>query len=175
MGRPKGTKDKRYDTDPNDTSMNIKFLFNLTRWKNTAKVDLHDPDQLMTRIEDFFEMCIQEGHKPTLTDLGIALDIPREYIYMIVSGNYYGHVHIERMPKECVQAVKDAYNIIKGNVESMIVNGQINPVAGIFLAKNMGIKDTNDMFDAQTQKEKVDVERLKTQYLHQLPDKEKGD
>ena len=52
----------------------------------------------------------------------------------------------------------------------MLVSGEMNPIANIFLAKNMGIKDYSAEADIAP-KEQPDVEQLKAQYLNQLPDK----
>ena len=158
-----------WNGDPKAVTSNLDFLIKLTQLKNANKIDIFDPDQLKSRINDYFVFARDAGHKPTLSELAIALGIPREYIYLIVTGNYKGYVTLAKLPAECVDAIKDGYNIIRGNVESMLVSGEINPVSGIFLAKNMGLKDTNEMFDSQSQKETPDIERLKTQYLNQLP------
>ena len=158
-----------WNGDPKAVTSNLDFLIKLTHLKNADKIDIFDPDQLKKRINDYFIFARDAGHKPTLSELAIALGIPREYIYLVVTGNFRGHVSLSKLSAECVDAIKDGYNIIRGNVESMLVSGEINPVSGIFLAKNMGLKDTNEMFDSQSQKETPDIERLKTQYLNQLP------
>lgn len=158
-----------WNGDPKAVASNLDFLIKLTQLKNADKIDIFDPDQLKTRINDYFVFARDAQHKPTLSELAIALGIPREYIYLIVTGNYKGYVTLAKLPAECVDAIKDGYNIVRGNIESMLVSGEINPVSGIFLAKNMGLKDTNEMFDSQSQKETPDIERLKTQYLNQLP------
>ena len=155
---------------PETVTSNLDFLIKLTQWKNSQRINIYDPDQLKSRIDDYFLFARDAGHKPTLSELAIALGIPREYIYLIVTGNFKGHVSLSKMSADCVEAIKDGYNIIRGNVESMLITGEINPVSGIFLAKNMGLKDTNEMFDSQTQKETPNIDRLKAQYLNQLPD-----
>ena len=165
-----GKRGPKTNGRPETVTSNLDFLIKLTALKNAEKIDISDPVALKKRISDYFEFARDSGHKPTLSELAIALGINRNYIYMIVSGNHRGHVALSKLPAECVEAIKDGYNIICGNIESMLASGEINPVSGIFLAKNMGLKDTNEMFDSQTQKEIPDMERLKTQYLNQLPD-----
>lgn len=169
MGK-KGNRKQDWNGDPKSVSSNLDFLIKLTALKNAEKIDIFDPIALKKRISEYFEFASAAGHKPTLSEMGIALGIPREYIYLIVTGNFKGYTTLSKLPPECVDAIKDGYNIVRGNIESMLVSGEINPVSGIFLAKNMGLKDTNEMFDSQSQKEIPDVERLKTQYLNQLPD-----
>lgn len=157
--------------EPLKTRNNLDFLIKLTEWKNTEKIDIFDPNQLKQRLNDYMYLARDCGSSPTVSDLEIVLGIPREYIYMVLSGNYRGHITLSKLPQECISAIKDTYNIIRGSVEKGIATGAMNPVSGIFLAKSMGIKDTNDAFESQTQKETPDIERLKTQYLHQLPEK----
>lgn len=160
---------KEWNGNPEAVKDNLDFLIRLTQWKNSERINIYDPEELKKRINDYFMFARDAKHKPTLSELAIALGIHRNYIYLIVTGNYRGHTSLAKLSPECVEAVKDGYNIICGNIESMLVSGEINPVSGIFLAKNMGLKDTNEMFDSQTQKETPDVERLKAQYLNQLP------
>lgn len=166
---------KDFKTEPEQTHSNLDFLIKLTEWKNSQKINLSDPDQVKQRLNDYIYLARDCKTQPTIGDLEIVLGMPRQYVYMIVSGNFYGHRTIQNLPTEVHNAIKDTYNIIVGNVEKSIATGSINPVSGIFLAKSMGIKDTNDIMDVQTPKETPDLERLKTQYLHQLPQKEEGD
>lgn len=171
MARKFNTKED-FKGEPNKTRENLDFLIKLTEWKNSERIDIFDPQQLKQRLNDYMYLARDSGTSPTVSDLEIVLGMPREYIYMVLSGNYRGHTTLAKMPIECVNAIKDTYHIIRGSVEKGIATGTMNPVSGIFLAKSMGIKDSNDAFDAQTEKENTDFEQLKTQYLHQLPDKE---
>lgn len=159
--------------DPKNVSSELDFQIALTQWKNTEKIDIFDPVQCKQRVEDYFMFCRDHGHKPTLTEMGNVLGIHRDQISQIVHGTHYKNSKYARLPIESVRAIVDGYNIIKGMVESMLVSGEMNPISNIFLAKNMGIKDYSTEADT-TPKEAPDLERLKTQYLNQLPDK-RGD
>lgn len=170
MTRKFNTKED-FKGEPSKTRDNLDFLIKLTEWKNSEKIDIFDPNQLKQRLNDYMYLARDCGTSPTVSDLEIVLGIPRQYIYMVLSGNYRGHTTLAKLPTECVNAIKDTYHIILGSVEKGIATGAMNPVSGIFLAKSMGIKDTNDVFDSQVEKENTDFEQLKTQYLNQLPDK----
>ena len=159
--------------DPNNISSELDFQIALTQWKNTETFDIFDPDQCKKRIEEYFLFCREHGHNPTLTELGNVLGINRNQVSQIANNTHYANSKYARLPVGSTRAITDGYNMIKGLVESMLVNGGMNPISNIFLAKNMGIKDYSSDGE-ETPKEMPDLERLKTQYLNQLPDK-RGD
>ena len=161
----------RTKSDPKQVEETVDFLIKITAWKNSQKVDIFDPTQCRERVSEYFMLCRDAGHRPTLQELAIVLGVDRRRLMEIYTGNHYAGSKYARLPFESQQAIIDAYNIVLGNVEAMLANGAINPISGIFLAKNMGMKDTNDYFDSGSTRETPDVERLKTQYLNQLPDK----
>ena len=171
---PKGDGMKaKMKTDPNEMGA-IAFGLKLTKWKNVQRIDVFDPEQCRERIEEFFMLCIQENHRPVMGELATALGISRENLSRIIHQNNYAGSMYARLPKECVDAMVDGYNIIRNAVESNLASGTGNPIAQIFLAKNLGLKDYNDDVGG-TVREQVDLERLKTQYLNQLTQKEDPD
>lgn len=177
MARPKGTTGtKRKDFEATAEELKgIAFGLKLTKWKNVERIDIFDPEQCRERIEQFFLLCIQEEHRPVMGELAVALGITRENLSRIVTNHHYVGSKYINLPVECVAAIIDGYNIIRNGVEYNLATGTGNPVAQIFLAKNLGLKDYNDDGDG-IPKERVDVEQLKTQYLNQLAaPKESGD
>lgn len=170
---PKGDKQKeKFKVDPEDVSSEIDFALRLVAWKNTEKIDVFDPEQCRKRVEEFFLLCRETGERPTVSAFASALGMRREYISDIYTGNFHHIWSYAKLPTESVRAICDGYDIIRMMVESNLHKGKGNPIAGIFLAKSMGIKDHDDNFESTTQKELPDLERLKNQYLNQLPQKE---
>lgn len=159
--------------DPQTVTTELDFQIALIQWKNKKKIDIFDPVQCKERVEDYFVFCREHGHKPTLTELGNVLGVHRDQISQIVHNTHYPGSKYAKLPDGSKRAIMDGYNIIKGMIESMLVSGEMNPISNIFLAKNMGIKDYSTEVD-MTPKEQPDMEKLKAQYLNQLPEK-RGD
>ena len=67
--------------------------------------------------------------KPTVNGLCNSLGISRDTLCQWKNGNYRTSSHSD--------VIKKAYNILENLWENYMQNGKINPVAGIFLGKNM--------------------------------------
>ncbi len=129
----KPIKRKRVDYMPNtEEGYNSKALLYLMDLKNTAEINTKDPDQVRDRIEWYFNKCIEYDMKPGVESLAVALHVDRTTLYRWAKGQMNTQSGI-------TPAVKDAYQVITAMMENYMMNGKINPVAGIFLmSNNMG-------------------------------------
>lgn len=106
-------------------------------------IDLQDPDQVQSRIEDFFVTMANTDTKPTVAGLGMALNgMSRRTLYGIV----YQDALKGTLPAETIRLIKAAYATMEELWEGYMQHGQINPVTGIFLGKNhYGYQDRSEV------------------------------
>lgn len=126
-GTTKGTKrnDLVPQTKPGDNSRYIKNALGIY---NMAPIDVSDPKQVEQRVVEYFNYCAQNDMKVGQEGLCFALGISRQTFWNWASGQYRGSTHLD--------VVKKAQAFLRMNWEQYMLNGKINPVAGIFLAKN---------------------------------------
>lgn len=136
---------------------NAKYLSNALSIFQLPPIDLFDPEQVQNRLEEYFRMEIGNDMKPTVTGLAMALGVSRDELWKIRTGNWgdgrTGKLGgLAGLPKEVVDTVKKAYDILTRLWEDYMQNGKINPMAGIFLGvNNYGMKNTKDVVIETTQ------------------------
>ena len=106
-----------------------------------------DVEAVKARIREYFQIEARWGYKPTVAGLGMALNgMSRQRLWEIKTGNF-GNVRgiTTRLPVPVMDAIKKAYAIMEQWWEDYMQNGKINPVAGIFLGKNLyGYQDRTE-------------------------------
>lgn len=122
---------------------------------SSKPVDIQNPDEVQDRIKEYFELCMANDMKPTIPELGMAFGHNRDWVLRIVQGR---HTTLNDISMGYFQA---AYNMINGQLEQYMLNGDTNVVAGIFIAKNnFGYKDQQETVVAHTIDVKKSVEQL---------------
>lgn len=90
------------------------------------------------RIRWYFQHCIDSDMKPTVTGLCNSLGIDMDTFRRWGNGTYREKTHSG--------TVKKAYAVLHELWEDYMLNGKINPVAGIFLGKNnFGYTDKQEL------------------------------
>lgn len=118
-------------------------------------VDINNPDEVSSRIREYFELCMANDMKPTIPELGMAFGHGRDWLLRIVQGRAITLNDIS------MNYFKSAYDMINGQLEQYMLNGDTNVVAGIFIAKNnFGYKDQQETVVAHTIDVKKSVEQL---------------
>lgn len=144
-GRPKGSKNttirKDHDIQSNSgtgkNTITTRFAMELNR---LPKIDVNNPEQVKTRIEEYFSICSLFDLKPTIAMLAVSFRVSRITLF-----NWLNNRNDTLQNSESVNAIKEAYNIINGLYETYLTEGSIIPVSSFFLMKNnMGYKDTTD-------------------------------
>ena len=129
---PKGVPAKGKRNPPTyglDEGDNSKFLRHALGTMNMAPIDISKPEQVEGRIEEYFHYCIDSDMKPTVNGMCNALGIHRDTLHTWRTGEFREGTH---------QAiVLKAYRVLEELWEDYMLNGKINPVSGIFLAKNL--------------------------------------
>lgn len=126
--------DRTVQTEPGDNAQYIRHaLANL----NMPPIDISDPRQVEERIMWYFNHCIEDDMKPTVAGFCNALGVTRETLRTWKSGEYRAGTHQD--------IIKKAYALLEEQWEHYMVNGKVNPVTGIFLAKNnFGYQDKQE-------------------------------
>ena len=113
---------------------------------NLPKIDVHDPEAVQQRLNDYFGYMASQDAKPTVAGMAMALGMDRRRLWEIKTGNYHTSKSLEDLPNEVTDLIKKAYSLMEYLWENYMVNGKINPVTGIFLGKNnFGYQDKQEM------------------------------
>lgn len=144
---------------------NQKTLSLSIQLASLPKIDLDDYQLVQSRIGDYFNLAMEAGSKPSLAGLALALGVERNTILNWASG-------VNR-PSTYGDLILRAKTIIEEQLETGIVNGEVNPVGAIFVMKNnFGYKDIQDVKIApETGKTQAELEQ---EYIKALPDEKKG-
>lgn len=120
------------------TSMNLHFM-------NLPKIDLHDEKAVQDRLNEYFDFMIQNDMKPSVSGMAMALGLDRRRLWEIKTGNTQGSGvlgGLSSLPQEVTDLVKKAYQLLECLWEDYMLNGKINPMAGVFLGvNNYGYQD----------------------------------
>jgi len=93
------------------------------------KVDMTDEKQVAQRTAEYFEICCKYSINPTIAGYSLALGISRIETYRVQAGQRVKN-------REVTEIVQRAYSTISAYAEEEMMDGKINPVAGIFLMRN---------------------------------------
>jgi hypothetical protein len=129
-------------TEPGD---NQKYIAVSMKLFNLPTIDLHNPEQVDARLNEYFQIQFEADLKPTVAGMAMALGIDRRRLWEIRSGNYHTNKWLESLPTSTTDSIKRAYDFMENLWENYMQNGKINPVSGIFLGKNnFGYQDKTE-------------------------------
>ena len=125
---------------------NANFLSVSMKLFNLPKVDLHNPDEVEHRLNQYFQIYYEADLKPTVAGMAMALGVARRRLWEIRNGVKMGGQSEYDLPTLTLDLVKKAYFLLENQWETYMQQGKINPVSGIFLGKNnFGYKDQQEM------------------------------
>lgn len=110
-------------------------------------IDLSDTEQVENRVKGYLNYCIEGNYKPTVSGLAFVLNkMSRQTLWAIVNDQPTGGAgYSPDVTPEVADCLKNAYQLQEVLWESYLSEGKINPVSGIFLAKNnFGYKDQTE-------------------------------
>lgn len=164
-GKPRGGNNILTDSALNiDAGDNTKYLSLGMELFNLPAIDLKEPEQVVSRLNEFFEIHARYDMKPTVAGMGMALGLDRRRLWEIKTGNFGTQKSLSELPTLTKDSIKKAYNYMEILWENYMQNGKINPVSGIFLGKNnFGYQDKQEMvLTPNTNNEpEYDVEAIK--------------
>lgn len=125
---------KKRNLTNNDETLTTSDLIDLSlRVAKLPPIDNTNAQQLAARIDEYFQMCLDAGVKPTLNGIASATGLDRRRLWEMRTdvpgrGTLYS--------RKCRDVVKLAYSVLENLWESYMQEGKINPVSGIFLGTN---------------------------------------
>ncbi len=146
---------------------NNKFTTFALAIMQLSDIDIKDPVQLRGRLEEYFQLCADHDMKPAVAALALALGIDRRRLWEINTDQ----ARQLSLPQECKQLIKMAYTSLEVLWEGYMTSGKINPVSGIFLAKNnFGYRDTQEyVVTPNTMKSDTPIDVIEAKY-DELPE-----
>lgn len=159
-----------YKLEPGD---NTKFTMIGLELMRMEPIDLHSLDEVNQRLDDYFMLMGERDVKPTVAGMAMALGIHRRTLWAIANdGQMGGRGNLPNLPADVTHSIKRAYFMMELMWEEYMVHGKINPVTGIFLAKNnFGYQDKQEMVLTPNTSDTVQSpQELERRYLGALPD-----
>ena len=156
-------------TDPGD---NAKYISVSLQLFNMPSIDLHKPELVQERLTEYFEIHVKADLKPTVAGMAMALGIDRRRLWEIKTGVSTSNRWVEDLPFETKDSIKKAYDFLETLWENYMHNGKINPVSGIFLAKNnFGYQDKVEHVLTPNMNNSADysAEDIRKRYLSDSP------
>jgi len=143
---------------------NSKFIRLAMTSLDLPPIDVSDPDQVKTRIAEYFIHCADNDRKPQIVGMANWLGVSRDTINSWKRGEYRSETHSD--------LIKKAINIIEELWGDYMLNGKINPVAGIFLAKNfLQYSDTQQIIVTPNNPlQDLDAETARKRLVDAIPD-----
>ena len=90
------------------------------------------------RCFDYLEICMRHSMKPSFAGLALAIGVSRATLLDYING-------VTSMPNSNRAVLQRFSGLLNSLMEDYMQNGKINPVAGLFIAKNnFGYKDTQE-------------------------------
>lgn len=114
-----------YGTEPGDNSRFLRMA--LESW-DLPPVDISDPKQVEDRIKLYFNHCVENDRKPTIVSMANWLGISRDTLNSWKRGEFRSETH--------TPIIKKAFAVLEEQWADYMMNGKINPAAGIFIGKN---------------------------------------
>ena len=169
-GRPKGTGgNKRPDRSAAmsvhaKAGDNRKYLEHSMTMFDWPVINARRPEQVKERIGMYFALCAKDDMKPSVAGMALAFGIDRRTLWKWANG-----IESDYIPAESRDFIKKAYQFLNAQMENYMQNGDINPIAGIFLMKNMGYADKQEVVVTPNQLgEQLSANDLQKKYLEDV-------
>jgi len=156
--KPLPKKQQDLDTLTKDEAKQyLKFAMKI---KGLSKIDLNDVVKVKERTKEFFDLCDSVGVRPTRAGYALALGCTTTKIDWIMNNK-------SMVDTKTAEIVKEAMQVLEMVWETCMVEGKINPVSGIFIAKNQfGYVDSKEVIVAPKEDNKtLDEEEFQKKYL----------
>ena len=111
---------------PGENANNVKHTM---RVASLPLIDQTDKTEVATRIEEYFDLCIEDDMRPTVAGLALALGTNRTSLFDWKAGK------TQRIPEEVIGLIDRAIAILNAEQEEAVANSG-NIVGSIFLMKN---------------------------------------
>ena len=153
-------------TEPGD---NAKYISVSLELFTLPPIDLHNPEDVQARLTEYFDIHMRADLKPTVAGMAMALGIDRRRLWEIKTDVPSRNQDLPTLTRD---SIKKAYDFLENLWENYMNNGKINPVSGIFLAKNnFGYQDkVEHVLTPNVHNDSdYDAEDIKQRYLSDSP------
>lgn len=150
-------------TNPGD---NAKYINHSLRLADLPLCPTDDEEAVRTRCQEYFRICNEDDMKPSVAGLALALGIDRKYLWEIREG-------IKGKNPRVADCLKKSMQLLELQMVDYMQNGQINPVAAIFLSKNhFGYRDQQEVVvSAQSALgDEKSAEEIRQRYIDSIAD-----
>lgn len=155
---------------------NTKFMTVQMALLNLPDIDMENPEEVQTRLNEYFALYAQYDMKPTVAGMAIALNgHNRQWLYAVTHDVASGGAGYKiALPPSVAVLIKKAYFLLENLWESYMNSGKVNPVAGIFLGKNnYGYQDKTEYVLTPNQQSDNDysADEIRERYIMEEPQK----
>lgn len=117
---------------------NSRYLRHAMAGLNLPPIDISDDKQVSERLDWYFNHCIEDDMKPTVTGMANCLGIDKTTLWSWRTGECRAATHSP--------LIKKAYKLLEELWEGYMLSGKVNPASGIFLGRNhWGYQDKVDV------------------------------
>jgi hypothetical protein len=117
---------------------NSRYLRHALAGLDLPPIDISDDKQVSERLDWYFNHCIEDDMKPTVTGMANCLGIDKTTLWSWRTGECRAKTHSP--------LIKKAYKLLEELWESYMLSGKVNPASGIFLGRNhWGYQDKVDV------------------------------
>lgn len=123
--------------EPGEISRMLSQAVTISNW---PEIDSNDAQQVIHRIRQYHQYCIDNDIKPDMSGMALAIGVSRKTLWAWENG------HESDKPQAVRNAIKKGREINENILVTMMQNGRINPIPALFLLKNNhGYKDQQDI------------------------------
>ena len=155
-----------YNLKPGD---NTKIVMQTLEVMNLPDIDMHSVEAVAQRLGEYFEIMAKYDTKPTVAGMAMSLNGMNRNTLRAIAKDLPtgGSGYTTALPTEVASLIKKAYDSMEVLWESYMSSGKLNPVTGIFLAKNnYGYQDkVEHVVTPNIQTDEYDAEDIKERYI----------
>lgn len=143
-----------------DAGDNSRYLRHALAGLDLPPIDISDDKQVAERLDWYFNHCIEDDMKPTVTGMANCLGIDKTTLWSWRTGECRATTHSP--------IIKRAYKLLEELWESYMLSGKVNPASGIFLGRNhWGYQDKVDVVVSRgdDSEQGVSMESLAARYM----------
>lgn len=142
-----------------------EMLVHTNRVRTLPRVDIGDCRALAARVDEYFQLCAEDGTRPGMIELCLAMGVSRRLLRDWALDPNAGEFH---------EMAVNAEMLLESFTEQLMQNGKINPVSGIFLLKNHYPADFKDKQEIEVKPqnplgELLPPSELMKRYLEDIP------
>ena len=144
--------------DKDRRSKNANYIIHAKRLSELPKIALSDPEEIRERVDFYYQLCVTDGVRPNIPGLALAFGLTRTGLMNAMSDR--------RMTREAAQELGRGIAMMDEVLSSMVLDGQVMPVAAIYLMNNwLGYKNASEVTTrSETIEKGVDQKALEQKY-----------